>query len=135
MWRGRRKVNNILQVDSKRQMKEFVLANEINNHLQRIYPNYRWMVAVDTIGGIIKIAESNLQDPTTPYMIRLDEVPSDKILHRYLIKAGGEILERFNVGRERKTQEQVRTIIKTAPRDVRGNAVMDKRDTKNWCGK
>ena len=118
----------------KRATAEFVLANDISNYLCHHYPGHKWAVAVDTHQGIIKILEPDLQEANLPYIIRQQDVTNYKKLQKMAMKAGGEILERCRISRERQRVSSVQDRIMGVDRDIRGVPLFDKRGNVNWVG-
>lgn len=123
---------DLITVNNMRQAKDVTKANAIGSELAKMYPGYTWSVCYDSMGGVIKIIETTLMQPHTPYVIRMPEsIYSAKRLAKMVMIAGGEILERFGLPRARtKNANDLKSMI---PRNFQGHAQMDKRHTPNWC--
>lgn len=75
-----------------------VIANRIGSTLQRTYPNRNWLVRVS---DDLTIATINCTDISLQYgyTIHLDKITHElELVARF---AGGEILERFNLSRDK----------------------------------
>jgi hypothetical protein len=67
----------------------------IGRLLHAEYRGHDWQVWVSGEQGIAKIWIALLMDPTVPYVLHLNK----NLQPRDIIRAGGEILERFNIAR------------------------------------
>lgn len=73
---------------------DMTTAREIFRVLKREYPGHPWSVEVHASEGWAKIGLTALLGPNWGWMIHLDRYTDQDIL-----KAGGEILERFKIPR------------------------------------
>lgn len=74
---------------------EMTTAKNIADYLVKKFPGYPWLVRVDR--GLVRITCANLSN-LWGYTLHEDKIDPD---YRAVLKAGGEILERFNAPRER----------------------------------
>jgi len=126
---------NEAPVKSQRDVAELALANDMSLYLCSIYPNHRWAVCVDSRHGIAKVIEADLMPPELAYVILLRDINySYKKAQAVLRRAGGEILERCRMSRERQTAMQVQDSIDAADKTPRGHVVIDTNNAANWCG-
>ena len=126
---------NIMPAENIREAKDFALANDLSGYLSGIYPNHRWAVGVDSSQGIVKIRELDLMENTHFYVIRLAEVKySAKKMMKMLMVAGGEILERFTVSRERQKRQTIYDTIKSKDPDFAGRILFDANGVPNYLG-
>ena len=94
---------------------EFMLAKKVADTLFRHYPGHSWMVNVEA--EMVNIYSANL---TTRYGY---SIPADSITAegREVIKAGGEILERYRLSRGKFNIDEWRGL----KRDFKGDIVGD----------
>ena len=127
--------DEILTVGSMCKVGEFLEASRIVNYLKNIYPAYRWTACVDKAGGVIKIAEINLMQTNLPFIIRIDEVKhSQKYFQKQLMRAAGEILERYGLARDERNPRKVEEVMDSMPTDYKGNFLFDPQGVPNWIG-
>ena len=75
-------------------------AKSIADTLERHYPGHAWMVNVNGKQGVATI-RSQMLSGQWGYVLRMPEVFSATDLDQRVMKAGGEILERFGTARRR----------------------------------
>lgn len=76
---------------------DMALAKAVGETLTSHYSGHSWMVVACHRTGLVKVKLPFMVDKVW-YTIRISELASDPGL-RSIIKAGGEILERFNIPR------------------------------------
>lgn len=100
-------------------VREMQLAQEIGELLNKHYPGYLWAVNVTLHGGMATIQSLALSGEWGCY------IPLSRIIHdpkmSYVIKCGGEILERYRVRRGAVDIDQVDAL----ERDQFRNIVVD----------
>ncbi len=84
---------------------DLLLAKQIADVLMRHYPGHAWMVNVDGKQGVANI-KNGLMSGLYGYRLLLPQLISATDLDHRVMKAGGEILERFNTPRGRFDGEQ-----------------------------
>ena len=89
---------------------EQLQAKNIAEHLTKHYPGHLWAVQVYQGIAIIRNVALSGQDA---YVLHMDKIDNDG---RDVIRAGGEILERFNLGRGHLIENQFRSL----KRDYKG---------------
>ena len=95
------------------------LCRRLGAMLQKHYPGIRWYVDVNLNGGVANIRCADIAMSFGSYLhLHCSEID----LERRVIAAGGEILERFAVSRERQSVRDISHIVKNA----RGDAVLAK---------
>ena len=120
---------------SQRETAEVVMANDLSQYLCFLYPNHAWAVNVDTDGGIIRVIEADLMDTTVPYVINLNDcMHSAKKMQKMIMIAGGEILERLKLSRDRRKLSAVIDSKEALQTNLKGNAILDTHGCKNWVG-
>lgn len=72
------------------------LCRHVGEALQRLYPFHPWAVSAEIEHGIVKVALTGFQQ--WPYVINVQTLKSDPSLSS-VKKAGGELLERFQMPR------------------------------------
>lgn len=76
-----------------------VLCKNIGDTLERHYPGWLWAIQPDETGGILAIRALRLSGEWG-YVFRLADLQGDsKVVAADVMRAGGEILERFGVPR------------------------------------
>lgn len=88
--------------EAQRLITQDLIANRMGRVLQATYPNRNWLVLIseDCTVATIKCTDISLE---YGYIIHLD-----KIAHEYELaarRAGGEILERFNLSRDKYSED------------------------------
>ena len=120
---------------SQREKAEVVMANDLSQYLCFLYPNHAWAVNVDTDGGIIRVIEADLMDTTVPYVINLNDcMHSAKKMQKMIMVAGGEILERLKLSRDRRKLSAVIDSKEALHTNLKGNAILDTHGCKDWVG-
>ena len=120
----------------QREKAEFSLASSIVDILTFNYPGFAWTANVKTEQGVILLSECTLMDSTIPFIIRICEVDhSEKAYRKAIVKAGGEILERYFLPREAINKFQAAERKQLLPRDFRGNVLFDAHGVPNCIGK
>lgn len=73
-----------------------ILAKEIGELLERFYSGHQWFIEVDEHGGIVKLWAGSCSGEWG-FIIKMADIQDERgALRRAIIRAGGEILERFN---------------------------------------
>lgn len=90
------------QAEAQRAIAKDAIANRMGRVLQTTYPNRNWLVRVS---DDLSIATINCVDISLEYgfMIHLDKITHDLELAARI--AGGEILERFNLSRDKYSED------------------------------
>jgi len=94
------------------------IVHTVGGALSRRYKGYRWLVDVNMDGGIVSVFLPIISNEYG-MQIHLDKHTFD--LEGAAIKAGGELLERFNLHRSHDKGEA-----NNLQRDMRGNAITAK---------
>lgn len=112
-------------------MSDIIIASDkadVNNHvdgrnilqtLMRLYPGYNWRVLVNN--GLADIRCTNLSGKLG-FIIKLPSVYSASELDRLVMRAGGEILERYKVNRGKLQEDKLIEL----PKDFSGNHIPDR---------
>lgn len=74
------------------------LARKVGETLQRHYADHPWLVEVDHAQGVVMISLPIIMPRNRKYVLHTSSLAADPGL-RAVIRAGGEILERYNVPR------------------------------------
>jgi hypothetical protein len=96
-----------------------LLAKRISETLIKHYPGFLWGVNVNPDGGIVTVQNLSLTG-RWGFILKLKELDTDPGLKK-VMRAGGEILERFRLRRARAEQEAILAL----PRDNFGNKVFE----------
>lgn len=83
---------------------DLVLAKEVADALHQHYPNHFWAVQVEGKQGVIYVRNLSLSG-SWGYVIKLGPIYSASELRRQIMRAGGELLERYRVARARADHE------------------------------
>lgn len=94
-----------LDPDNAASLNDFVMARTLAEALHRHYPGHLWGVNADGRRGIITIHDLYLSGQWG-YVLKLADVYSISSLERDAVRAGGEILERFEVARSQFRADQ-----------------------------
>jgi hypothetical protein len=98
LWRADTSSDNTLE-EQQQAVRDITIAKRIGEHLDSHYPSHKFRVDVDSPQGIAKISH-----PLLPkrwfYVIKLSELFMDPGL-KCVMRAGGELLDRFNMPRGR----------------------------------
>lgn len=74
------------------------LARRVGETLQRHYADHPWMVEVDHAQGVVMISLPIIMPRNRKFILHTSSLVADPGL-RAVVRAGGEILERYNVPR------------------------------------
>lgn len=110
---------------SEAQLAEFDLAKRVGDKLTATYPNYLWQVTCRE--GVVFVNNVNLSG-------RWGFVLKDKDLYgtsatdfdKRVMRAGGELLERYRVSRTKMNNDRVQSKLLALPTDFAGRLVFDK---------
>jgi hypothetical protein len=97
---------------------DMTIAKTVAEKLYKHYPGHQWLVSASVTQGIVQIfnAQLSMKESYNINMIDLERDPKLKIVMR----AGGEILERWALKRSKLTMD-IREIINHRPTDFRGD--------------
>lgn len=110
---------SILDSDSERIAKcEMWIAKKVGTELMNQLPNREWGVRVDVVGRIMIITCDSLST-TKGYHINMTGYTLDSLAAR-AVKAGCEILERYNISRQRSFNPDT---LETLARDVNDEVI------------
>lgn len=110
---------NLLEMDDVKQAKvEYWIAKQVGSYLAQVYPNRQWGVGVDVTGGMIHIMCPSLSQ-TKAYYISMVGRNIHQLSERAK-EAAGEILERYNVSRNRVFNPEH---LETLDRDMRDEVI------------
>jgi hypothetical protein len=91
--------SNILIVESQAKAdsaaNDFLMAKTAAEVLTREYPGWMWGVNVDGAQGVATIRNFNLSGQYG-YLLKLNAIYSASSFEKDVLRAGGEILERYN---------------------------------------
>jgi hypothetical protein len=107
------------QLDQHYSASTVILCKDIADILVRNFPDWAWAVQPDERGGVINIFNLNCHE-SLGYTIHGEILNDPSVRRREVIKAGGEILERF-----RMPHKMDREQLAEAPRDARGMLIPD----------
>ena len=97
-----------------------VLAKGMADVLHRNYPGHLWGVHVDSNGGIAVVRNLALSG-NWGFILKIKDLHTDPTL-KSVMRAGGELLERYNLARGKLKQDQIQDL----KRDFRGIPIADK---------
>lgn len=98
-----------------------LLAIDVGETLNKHYPGHLWAVTVDEDGGVLVIKNLALSG-NWGFVLHLHRLPAGKALHPLIVRAGGELLERYNLSRSRLKVDEIMKM----KRDSRGIPIGDK---------
>jgi hypothetical protein len=101
--------------EAEEAIREFRLCELIGNALNQIYPGHLW--AVSSNGGVTYVRNLSLHG-MWGYVLHNHRIMSDDPV-RLAIKAGGELLERWNVSRSKAGPDQAMAILLGTPVQTR----------------
>lgn len=87
----------ILNDDAQRASLELAAARAAATTLESKYPGWAWMVEVDARQGVVKVRSMRIPGKWG-FVMKLNAVDADG---KALMRAGGELLERYNLKRAR----------------------------------
>ncbi|MGZ8317489.1 MAG: hypothetical protein ACXWVD_00160 [Telluria sp.] len=77
---------------------DMIIAKEIGDTLHNHYPGHLWAVEVDGPNGVANIRDLMLSG-RMGYVLRLVDIYSASEFKKNVIRAGGELLERYRLNR------------------------------------
>lgn len=84
---------------------DMVMAKNIADALNNHYPGHLWAINVDGANGIVTIMDLMLSG-TWGYLLKIPAIYSESSFKQDVLRAGGEILERFRMARGRFDEAQ-----------------------------
>lgn len=100
---------------------DVLMAKTLSEALQRHYPGHLWAVNVEARTGLITIRDMYLAG-NWAYVLKMGAIYSASALEKDVIRAGGEILERFRMQRGSFDSDSYAS----APVDFAGRLLFDK---------
>lgn len=97
-----------------------LLAMEVGDTLNKHYPGHLWAVTVDEDGGVLVVKNLALSG-NWGFVFHLNKLPNGKSIRPAVVRAGGELLERYNLSRGRLIRNEVLEL----KRDFRGVPIGD----------
>jgi hypothetical protein len=97
---------------------EMWIAKGIGTKLVQSYPNRQWGVQVDVKGGVVIITAPHLSKEKG-YILHIKRDTLDALARRAVL-AAGEILERFNIARDRQFDPM---IVEGLARDIKDDVI------------
>lgn len=94
---------------------DLVMAKEMADALHNAYPGHLWAVTCDGKAGMADVRNLYLSG-TWGFRLKLNAIYSASEFKKDVIRAGGELLERYRVARSRADYGQLATL----PVDFRG---------------
>ena len=88
---------------------ELSLLRQVMSTLMRYYGGYVWDVHVN--GGVIKILNQSLSGKWG-FILKQRDYATASELEKQVMRAGGELLERFNLAAQRRNNDKVRELKK-----------------------
>ena len=88
--------------------RDITLANNISAVLHKKYPGHLWGVNVDGKNGVAQIMNLALSG-RWGFMIKIREIDTE---YRAIMRAGGELLERYNLSRGRLNEKEYQLLEK-----------------------
>jgi len=96
-----------------------IMCKNALDTLYKKYPGYTWMVMVDDVGGIMNIECLNASG-RIGFTLHLNNIVHDVgVLNKEVMRAGGELLERYGLSRNRAKADEIQNM----KRDYRQEAV------------
>lgn len=93
-------------VSATQSLNDMLIAKQVAETLMEHYPHpHLWAVSADGSTGLITIKNLNLNGQWG-YVLKLPKVYSASSLSKDVMRAGGEILERFKMNRGRFDEQQ-----------------------------
>lgn len=102
---------------------DMTLAKTVGDTLFKHYPNHLWGVHVTQ--GIISVKNLGLSGQWG-FVLHITKIISATDLDDKLMRAGGEILERYKLSREKMNADRVQDKLMALPTDFRGALAFDK---------
>lgn len=110
---------NVLELDDVKQAKlESWIAKAIGTELMNHYPGRQWGVHVDTEGQMIMVMCPSVSHEKGYYISMVGRCLNDLVIKAR--HAAGEILERYNLSRDRKFDSD---ILETLARDAKDEVI------------
>ncbi len=87
----------LLDNEVETEAEDLKMSAEVGEKLHKHYPGWAWAVHANTTGGVVDIWNPAL-DMKYGFRLHISDINSDPLL-KCVIKAGGEMLERFKMAR------------------------------------
>lgn len=107
------------EVEANNCVQATALCQKIGNALAKHYPRRKWYVDVNWEGKIASVFAADIS-MEYGYQLHINKISEE--IEKAAVKAGGELLERFKLSRERLAFGGHENLI----RDLRGNAMAAK---------
>lgn len=101
---------------------DLAMTKKCADVLERNYPGHPWMIEASHKQGVVFISIP-IFTGRNKYVVHISVLKSDPGL-RHIVRAGGEILERFNIPRQSFSVDQYVGALNAMPLNLRGRAGM-----------
>lgn len=113
--------------DASKKIMEIALAKRAGDYLCAKYPGFAWMVTVT--GGVLAVRNVSLSG-TWGFIVKHVDSFSATDLDKQLMRAGGEILERYRITRTALTGEQAADRVMAVTPNFAGNLAFSAEDLR-----
>ncbi len=99
---------------------DLMMVNAISEVVERHYPGHPWFIKVMHAQGVVLISIPLFMGATNQYVVKIHDLKSDPGM-RCVIRACGEILERYNIPRQRFDRDHFLNALYGTPIRARGH--------------
>lgn len=99
-------MTDILTAEPNLTANDFVMAKEMAEALHQAYPGHLWAVTCSGTTGMADVRNLMLSG-NWGFRLKLKEIYSGSAFKKDVIKAGGELLERYRVSRGRYNDDEI----------------------------
>lgn len=90
-------------------MADTAMCRAVGEELMQLYPQHRWAVQADTFAGVVNVRllySGGSKMGQFGYMLHMATLMSgENTARKAIMRAGGELLERYGLARSRGTEE------------------------------
>lgn len=90
-------------------MADAAICRAVGEELMQLYPRHRWAVQADTFAGVVNVRllySGGSKMGQFGYMLHMSTLMSgENMARKAIMRAGGELLERYGLARSRATEE------------------------------
>jgi len=114
-------MSNIVTENPQLRANELVRAKQMADTLHKHYPDHLWAVTCDDYQGIVTVRNMSLSG-AWGFVLKSDSMYSASHFDKEVMRAGGELLERYRVHRGRAEHDELAAL----PADRSGRLVFQR---------
>ncbi len=101
-------VKTYIDTHTKNDAEDIIMCGKVSEILNRHYPDHLWMIGADHEAGMIYVElpyDTKIHVYNLGFKLHINKLGNAKSMQKKVVKAGGELLERYKLKRGRASQD------------------------------